>query len=333
MPGPSAFHDQIIAVTCVLWSKSTRTMIGSLRRSLHGRCLHGLVQRAILGGLNASPIVMAEQASMPALKQHSQPQRRTMAGYRKGGFRPKRQPNKNYRPLQIPKKRIRVAAPGNPQTFVEVNPHTGAITDLEGAFGSLGAEVIESIRNERDRKRHQYKLGGNLQRDEAEESLRMLDYYIADEGSLEDRVGERRALSIDEPTQSGRDKFVKYLDDFVKNQTLADMDLDPESINKEHPLKDYRSEEFANDPDADETEQEDDPELMFDPNQLAYGQWSELLITVDRNVKLWRGGRLESYRALVVGGNLNGCTYPGGGQKWNTAAAAVAAGCRGLVVD
>jgi small subunit ribosomal protein S5 len=24
-------------------------------------------------------------------------------------------------------------------------------------------------------------------------------------------------------------------------------------------------------------------------------------------VKLWRGGRLESYRALVIGGNLNGC--------------------------
>jgi small subunit ribosomal protein S5 len=45
----------------------------------------------------------------------------------------------------------------------------------------------------------------------------------------------------------------------------------------------------------------------MDPNQLAHGEWSEMLVTVDRNVKLWRGGRLESYRALVIGGNLNGC--------------------------
>lgn len=303
-------------------------MIGSFR-SLHGhsRGWNGIVQRAILGGLKAavgSPTMAISQ--VPAvlgvherLQQHQQQQqhqpqrqqRRTMAGYQKGGFRPKRRPDKNYRPLQIPKKRIRVAAPGNPQTFVEVNPQTGAITDLEGAFGSLGAEVIESIRNERERKRQQYKLGGNLQRDEAEESLRLLDYYIADEGSLEDRVGERRALSIDYPSQAGRDKFVKELDDFVANQTLADMDLDPDSIYKQHPLKaDYRSGDFGHDADDMETmdQAEDDPELMFDPNQLAYGEWSELLITVDRTVKLWRGGRLESYRALVVGGNLNGCT-------------------------
>ena len=32
-----------------------------------------------------------------------------------------------------------------------------------------------------------------------------------------------------------------------------------------------------------------------------------MLIQVDRNTKLWRCGRLESYRALVIGGNLNGC--------------------------
>jgi hypothetical protein len=101
------------------------------------------------------------------------------------------------------------------------------------------------------------------------------------------------------------------MEDFVKNQTLADMDLDPESIYKQHPIVDYRSEEFGDDPEAAATmdQAEDDPEVMFDPNQLAFGEWSEFLITVDRNVKLWRGGRLESYRALVVGGNLNGCTY------------------------
>jgi hypothetical protein len=277
-------------------------MIRSIR-SLHSRRLHesfnGYFQSTLLDGIwNASP--MAEQ-------------RRTMAGYRKGGFRPKRRPDKNYRPLQIPKKRIRVAMPGNANTIVEVQPDTGAINDvdMEKAFGGPGAELIETIRNERYRKLQQYKLGGHLQpRDEAEESLRMLDYYIADEGSLEDRVGERRALSIDEPTASGREKFAKYLDEFVKAQTLADMDLDPESIAKNYPIKKYRDMEFATDDSGDaEDIEDDDPEVMFDPDQLAYGQWSELLITVDRNVSLWRGGRLESYRALVIGGNFNGCKY------------------------
>lgn len=29
-----------------------------------------------------------------------------------------------------------------------------------------------------------------------------------------------------------------------------------------------------------------------------------MVIRVDRNIKLWRGGRIQSYRALVIGGEL-----------------------------
>lgn len=32
----------------------------------------------------------------------------------------------------------------------------------------------------------------------------------------------------------------------------------------------------------------------------------EMLIRTDRVCKMWRGGRIESYRALVIGGNLRG---------------------------
>jgi small subunit ribosomal protein S5 len=39
-----------------------------------------------------------------------------------------------------------------------------------------------------------------------------------------------------------------------------------------------------------------------------------MLVTADRTIKLWRGGRLESYRALVIGGNLNGCAGFGVGK-------------------
>lgn len=31
------------------------------------------------------------------------------------------------------------------------------------------------------------------------------------------------------------------------------------------------------------------------------------MIRVDRNIKLWRGGRIQSYRALVIGGKKNDC--------------------------
>lgn len=259
------------------------------RRCLHRtHRLHGVVNTSILGVT------------------HDLGQRRSMANNsKKGGFRPKRRPDKSYRPLQIPKKHIRDTSPGNPHKYVEINPD-GSLQDLEGAFGRLGAEVVEAIRNERDRKKRNYDLGGNLHRDEAEESLRMLDYYISDQGSLEDRVGERKALSFDEPSEEGRARFVSSMEQMVKEGTLADMGLDPETIEKNFPPKVITDANWVVDDDAGG---DDDPEVFFDPNQLAYGEWSEMLVTVDRNVKLWRGGRLESYRALVVGGNLNGCKY------------------------
>lgn len=226
-----------------------------------------------------------------------------MASKKTGGFQPKRRPDKSYRPVQIRKKQIRDTAPGNPQKFVELNPD-GSVKDLEAAFGSLGAEVVEAVRNEREQKRQQADLGGNFQRDEVEESLRMLDYYISDQGSLEDRVGERKALAADEPTEEGRAQFMAEMKQMVDEGTLRDLCLDPETVAKNYPTNVITDSDWVFDKDADK---DDDPEVYFDPNQLAFGDWSEMLVTVDRNVKLWRGGRLESYRALVVGGNLNGC--------------------------
>lgn len=44
-----------------------------------------------------------------------------------------------------------------------------------------------------------------------------------------------------------------------------------------------------------------------DPNRRAHGPWSETIIRVDRVQKVQRGGTKVRYRALVIGGNLNGC--------------------------
>jgi small subunit ribosomal protein S5 len=41
-----------------------------------------------------------------------------------------------------------------------------------------------------------------------------------------------------------------------------------------------------------------------------------MLIRTDRVCKMWRGGRIESYRALVVGGNLRGCGGFGVGKAF-----------------
>ena len=50
-----------------------------------------------------------------------------------------------------------------------------------------------------------------------------------------------------------------------------------------------------------------------------------MVIRVDRNIKLWRGGRIPSYRALVVGGNLNGCAGFGVGKSAEARTAVLAA--------
>ena len=41
-----------------------------------------------------------------------------------------------------------------------------------------------------------------------------------------------------------------------------------------------------------------------------------MLIRTDRVCKMWRGGRIESYRALVIGGNLRGCGGFGVGKAF-----------------
>jgi small subunit ribosomal protein S5 len=132
------------------------------------------------------------------------------------------------------------------------------------------------------------------------ENLRMADYFLSEPGSTEDLVGERRLL--DEEGFDAED-FMERMEEMVRKGRIADLDLDDETDELAAPdssgMDAYEEEVVDN--------EDKDRELYLDPNQLAHGEWSDYMVTVDRNIKLWRGGRLESYRALVVGGNLNGC--------------------------
>ena len=49
---------------------------------------------------------------------------------------------------------------------------------------------------------------------------------------------------------------------------------------------------------------------------LSLEHRGDLLIRTDMVRKMWRGGRIESFRALVVGGNLNGCAGFGVGKEF-----------------
>jgi small subunit ribosomal protein S5 len=227
-----------------------------------------------------------------------------------GTFRPRRRPNKNYRPIQVGVKRVHDPLPANPKKFVNLAKLAAEEDDggLEASFGELGAEFIDSV--QRDRKR---KFENNMTDSETmEDAIRSLDYYMAQTGTTEDVAGMRRALAHDLDTQEERDELVEELENMERELRLKDLKVDPESL----------EEEFGNDHNLDGEREdddfmggEDDPATTLDPNQLAHGEWSEQLIDVSRTVKLWRGGRLESYRALVIGGNMNGCGGFGVGKS------------------
>ena len=221
---------------------------------------------------------------------------------KKGGFRPRRRPDRNYRPIKAGSKEFFDPNPGNDHKFINLEkPAESPIDEYDENFGRLGGEFIRHHRKQREEALRN-KTGYF---DQAEEDLRMMDYYLAESGSLEDLVGERRALAKDFDNEQERVEYLSWLSRLEDEDRRSNMRLDPpDAISKTETLFNP----FANEGDDEEDDDDDqDPDVYLDPNQLAHGDWSQMLVTVDRNVKLWRGGRLESYRALVIGGNMNGC--------------------------
>ena len=220
---------------------------------------------------------------------------------KKSGFRPRRRPDSNYRPIKAGPKKIWDSSPGNDHKFFNLaKPADQPIDDLDENFGKLGGEFLRTFRKQRE-EAFRNKAGHF---DQAEEDLRMMDYYLAEPGSLEDLVGERRALAKDFDNEQERLEFLSWLGRLEDESRRGEMRLDPIGmISKTEKL----FSPYEDEPDKDQDDEDRDPDVYLDPNQLAHGDWSQMLVTVERNVKLWRGGRLEGYRALVIGGNMNGC--------------------------
>ena len=216
---------------------------------------------------------------------------------KKTSFRPKRRPSRNYRPIKAGRKKKKDWMPGNDNKFVDLDKLPDSLhakDELDAEFGPLAADVLREIRREKK----------SPEVDPFEEDLRLADYMLSEMGSTEDRVGERRALAKETESEEERQAFMEKMEEILDEGRKLSYDF--EDVDDVKPMKSKKlSALFEEDEDVDDPDE--DPDVRLDHNQLAHGEWSEMLVTVDRNVKLWRGGRLQSYRALVIGGNLNGC--------------------------
>mmetsp|Transcript_1671 Transcript_1671/g.4320 ORF Transcript_1671/g.4320 Transcript_1671/m.4320 type:complete len:286 (+) Transcript_1671:1557-2414(+) len=141
-------------------------------------------------------------------------------------------------------------------------------------------------------------LGSDHDPDSLESRLRTMDFFTSADGSTEDRVGARRALAAEtyRDSDTSADEMLRRIDALVDEERVAYMEL-PET---EHVLPTAGG---AGDPGGVPGGAAD----HVPPNQLAHGDWGEMLIRTDRVSKMWRGGRVVSFRSLVIGGNLRGC--------------------------
>jgi hypothetical protein len=227
-------------------------------------------------------------------------------------FSPRRRPPSNYRPVR-PRGNKYQKKQGNKgfqhgeerhfrlgDQIVELGdentPASGTAGQLEydndGLAAKFGVDAAEAMRQ--IKREHEMYKG---RPPSVEDYLRDMDYLTSAEGSTEDLVGERRALSFESQTEEEKERFMADLERLVEEQRIQDLDLEPE--------RKLLDDDSAGNAIVDDS----DPSTTINPNQLAHGEWGELVIRVDRNIKLWRGGRIESYRALVIGGKSSNVYY------------------------
>lgn len=234
-------------------------------------------------------------------------------------FRPRRKPSRNYRPVKTGGAEKKDWMPGNDEKFVHIGKvPANARNELEARYGRLAAGALEDLRR-RVARPEEYTV---------EDDLRAADYFTAEAGTTEELAFERRVLARESPEDRAR--FLADIDEVIQEGQRLTMDFEDESMHTyklpQKALKDDFSDLLGEDDDDDDDG--DDDENRIDPNQLAHGEWSEMLVGVNRSIKLWRGGRLESYRALMIGGNCNGCGGFGIGKSPDPIKAVVLAGRR-----
>jgi len=161
-------------------------------------------------------------------------------------------------------------------------------TDLKEIFSPDVAEAIRYL------KRAQSERGSPVRLPTHETSLKAADYFASPRGTTEDLVGTRRA-SMDVALED-RESTMDELNALVNEERDKQWNI---LNNDEIEDKEW------DDPEASAEDIEESEKL--DPNQKAFGPWGETVIRVDRVQKVLRGGTMVRFRALVIGGNTNGC--------------------------
>lgn len=251
---------------------------------------------------------------------------RCFGGGKHKKFSPRRRPHKNYRPTKprveklkfggltygsgdekgvLPLRGRPVATQLSRQGLDVYDKNEANYDKWEKEFGPKMGPAARYLRRRQD-----------TPEETAEDAMRDMDYLTSAPGSLEELAYERRMVSEEFETPEEGHKFMKDLDDLIERQSIDDLEWEPaENFNGVSEDEDDKQANFDF----------NDAELGINPNQKAFGEWGELVIRVDRNIKLWRGGRIQSYRALVIGGNLNGCAGFGTGKGVDPRAAVDAA--------
>jgi small subunit ribosomal protein S5 len=152
--------------------------------------------------------------------------------------------------------------------------------DLTKAVGPDAASALKYIERYGDRQ-----MGH-------EDFLRAADFMTSDLGTTEDLVGRRRGLMEAWSPQEAKE-LEERLDELIEEEADNAWQTVPWNENLMSDDKDFKP--IRND------------EEDVDPNQMAFGPWSDTVVRVDRVQKVQRGGTMVRYRALVIGGNLNGC--------------------------
>ena len=203
-------------------------------------------------------------------------------------FRPRRRLPKTF--IDAPQRKHRSKKAKSPIKLTNSTPNA----TLESEYGHDAAAAIRHIRRTKEKK-------GAIHREtifsKAEDTMRAADYLISDTGSTDDLVGERRAL-MDAWDLEHKEHFQKQLDEIMEEQGEFKFDYLP-----------WKEDEK----DVSETSSFDRSKINdldnegMDPNQKAFGPWSETIVRVDRVQKVQRGGTMVRYRALVIGGTFRIC--------------------------
>jgi hypothetical protein len=204
-----------------------------------------------------------------------QASRRFLSSSSNGGaaepFRPRRRPNRNYRPLTArgpSKKGPRIPLDFGKRDPVELGNFPNARDELERDFGP---EIADALRDRVRAKR----LGKEVSTDEF---LQMADYMTAAPGTLEEKQGERRAMALDAWDEDDRDSFMEHLDDMVEKARVDSLGLGDIEYKEDDELgangKPKNAAMAKMEEEIEEMEEEvDDNGDPVDPLQLAHGQW------------------------------------------------------------